>query len=442
MSDDDLVLDYVPRELFMDYHVREERWACIVAHRRFGKTVGCVNDSVARALYNTRKNPRYGYICPTYRQAKEIAWQYYKDDARKVITKVRESELSIELVNGAKISLFGADNPDSLRGLYFDGVILDEFGDMRPSLWGEVILATLVDRKGWATFIGTPKGKNHFYEIYQRSLNEKGWFSRTFKVTDTGLFSPEEIEEFKGQMSDEQFRQEFMCDFTAAITGAYYAKQLERPRSGPKYDPDQPVYVSADLGYTDSTAFWFWQNLPDGFAFIDYEEADNQALAYYFYMLRDKGYDYHTIWLPHDAKAKSLQTGLSTVEQFIQSKFPIDIVLRMDLQDGINAARAMLPHCAWDLTNPRVMQGLDMLRSYRRSFDEINKVYREKPLHDYTSHCADAFRGFALVSKRVNMPKPEDDAPSRIYQPKGYTLDELHAQKEDNLALSFSRHRI
>ena len=199
---DELKLDYVPRELFVPYHMREQRWSCIVAHRRFGKTVGCVNDSVARALYNTRKNPRYGYICPTYRQAKEIAWQYYKDDARAVITKVRESELSIELINGAKISLFGADNPDSLRGLYFDGVILDEFGDMRPSLWGEVILATLVDRRGWATFIGTPKGKNHFYDIYQKSLNNEDWFSRTFKVHDTGLFTEEEIEEIDDDIED------------------------------------------------------------------------------------------------------------------------------------------------------------------------------------------------------------------------------------------------
>ena len=161
----DIVLPYEPRPHFIPFHQRSARWAAIVAHRRCGKTVGCINDTIAKALYNRKKNPRYGYIAPTYRQAKEIAWQYLKDDARPVVKKIREAELSIELINGAKVSLFGADNPDSLRGLYFDGVILDEFGDMRPSLWGEVILPTLVDRKGWAVFIGTPKGKNHFYDI-------------------------------------------------------------------------------------------------------------------------------------------------------------------------------------------------------------------------------------------------------------------------------------
>ena len=435
---DEIVLPYAPRELMVSYHERIQRWACIVAHRRFGKTVGCINDTIARALYNTRKNPRYGYIAPTYRQAKKIAWQYLKDDGAPVIVKTRESELSVVLVNGAEIALFGADNPDSLRGLYFDGVILDEFGDMRPSLWAEVILATLLDRKGWATFIGTPKGKNHFYDIFQRSTSEPGWFHRTFKVYDTDLITNEEIAELRGQMSDEQFRQEFLCDFTAAITGAYYAKLLEQPREGPKYDPEMPVFVSADLGYTDSTAFWFWQAAPDGYNFIDYEEADNQALAYYFSLLNGKGYEYEKIWLPHDAKAKSLQTGLSTVQQFVKADFPIEIALRMDLQDGIDAVRALLPDCAFDMTNPRVKNGIDMLRSYRRSFDEINKVYREKPLHDYTSHCADAFRGFALVSRRATIRK----APENLVTPTtGYTLNELFNQRNDDI-ISFARNRL
>lgn len=419
----ELVLPYEPRKHFMDYHARTTRYACIVAHRRCGKTVGCINDAVAKALYNNRKNPRYGYIAPTYRQAKEIAWQYIKDDARPVIRKVRESELSVELINNAKISLFGADNPDSLRGLYFDGVILDEFGDMRPSLWGEVILPTLVDRRGWATFIGTPKGKNHFYDIWKRSEdNPQEWYSSMMKVTDTGLFGPEEIEEFRRQMSDEQFRQEFLCDFTAAIQGAYYAQLLENPTPGIPYDPQMPVFASADLGYTDSSAYWFWQpTAGGGYNFIDYEEADGQALNFYFNMLNQKGYEYERIWLPHDARAKSLQTGLSVVEQFLHHHYPVDLAPRMDIQDGIEAARTLIPACSWDLDNPRVRKGLDTLKSYRRAYDDVRRVYRDKPLHDWTSHCADAFRGFALVSKRAILtPTREDDARSQ-----GYTLDEL-----------------
>lgn len=415
-------LKYSPRPHFIPFHQRNERYASIVAHRRAGKTVACVNDAVARALYNKKKNPRYGYIAPTYRQGKEIAWQYLKDDARPAITKIRESELSVELVNGAKISIFGADNPDSLRGLYFDGVILDEFGDMRSSMWGEVILPTLVDRRGWAVFIGTPKGKNHFYDIVQRSRAEQGWYASTLTVNDTDLFTKEEVEEFRKQMSDEQFRQEFMCDFTAAITGAYYGKLLEDPVAGPEWDPLLPVFASADLGYTDSTALWFWQSYPDGDAIIDYEEADNQRLQYYFDLLSYKGYEYDTIWLPHDAMAKTLQTGRSTIEQFLETGFPVRIAPKLAVQHGIDAVRKLLPRVRWNVNNPRVMQGIDALRSYRRQYDEIRKAYRDVPFHDWTSHCADALRVYALVTKNGKIPTPEPQAQAPRY---GFSLEDL-----------------
>ena len=420
----EITLDYDPRPHFIPFHQRNQRWTSIVAHRRCGKTVACINDIVPRALYNRRKHPRYGYIAPTYRQGKEIAWLYLKDATRPVAKKIRESELSIELINGAKITIFGADNPDSLRGLYFDGVILDEYGDMRPSLWGEVILPTLVDRKGWAVFIGTPKGKNHFYTIHNRSKEDPEWFSMTLDVNTTGLFSPEEVESFRKQMSDEQFRQEFLCDFTAAITGAYYAKLLEAPTEGKPHNPEQPVFVSSDLGFTDSSAYWFWQEYPDGPNIIDYEEADNQPLAYYFDLLRYKNYTYDTIWLPHDAVAKSLQTGRSTIEQFLAEEFPVRIAPRLALQHGIDAVRKIIPCTSWDLSNPRIQQGLDALRSYHRQFDEIKKIYRDAPSHDWTSHCADAFRSLSLVCRRATLPaadkKPVDER--RVYT---FTLDDL-----------------
>jgi hypothetical protein len=420
----DVHLEYAPRPCFIPFHQRNQRFSSIVAHRRCGKTVACINDIVVRAAYNKKKHPRYGYIAPTYRQGKEIAWLYLKDAAGPLLKgKPRESELSVELITGAKITIFGADNPDSLRGLYFDGVILDEYGDMRPSLWGEVILPTLVDRRGWAVFIGTPKGMNHFYETVERSKEDPSWFSSILPVTSTGLFTDEEIEEFRKQMSDEQFRQEFMCDFTAAITGAYYAKLLEVPVQGPPHDPSMPVYVSSDLGFTDSSAYIFWQEYADGPNIIDYEEADNQALQYYFDLLRYKGYDYDTIWLPHDAVARSLQTGRSTIEQFLAEEFPVRIAPRLAIQHGIDAARKVLPMCRWDLTNPRIGTMLNALRSYRRQYDETRKIYRDSPLHDWSSHCADAFRGLSLVCKRATLPaaNPAPTAP----QSYGFTLEDL-----------------
>ena len=183
-------IEYEPRQQFIPFHQREQRWACLVVHRRGGKTVACINDLGARALYTTKQNARYAYLAPFYRQAKDVAWAYLKQYLKPAITKVRESELRVELINGSWITLYGADNPDALRGIYLDGVILDEFGDCRPSLWGQVILPTLVDRGGWAVFIGTPKGKNHFYKIAQRSKLEPGWFNLTLKASMSGIIAP------------------------------------------------------------------------------------------------------------------------------------------------------------------------------------------------------------------------------------------------------------
>jgi hypothetical protein len=203
----ELALTYEPRDQFMPLHERTARWACLVVHRRGGKTVACINELITRAVYTQKKDARYAYIAPFYRQAKDVAWVYLKNYGKGVIVKIRESELRVELFNGAWITLYGADNPDALRGLYLDGVVLDEYGDCRPSLWGQVILPTLIDRKGWAIFIGTPKGKNHFYEINERSKTEKGWYHLTLKASESGIVADSELIEMQAQMAPEEYEQ-------------------------------------------------------------------------------------------------------------------------------------------------------------------------------------------------------------------------------------------
>jgi len=155
---------YKARDAFLDFHRRDERWAVLVCHRRAGKTVATICDTIRRAVTENKPDARYAYIAPYYAQAKNIAWDYLLKFAEPAIVKANQSELWVELVNGAKIRLFGADNPDALRGLYLDGVVLDEYADMKPRLWGEIVRPLLSDRQGWATFIGTPKGHNAFYD--------------------------------------------------------------------------------------------------------------------------------------------------------------------------------------------------------------------------------------------------------------------------------------
>lgn len=440
----ELSIPYEPRDLFIPYHQRSKRWGCIVAHRRAGKTVACVAELTTRATYTSKKNPRYGYIAPFYRQAKEIAWRYLKEMTAQLSVKVMESTLTVELFNGSLIQLFGADNPDALRGLYFDGVVLDEYGDMKPSLWGEVVLPTLADRRGWAVFIGTPKGRNHFYDIHQTAIaNPDSWFSLTLRASETGILPDEELAQLKAQMSDEQYSQEMECDFFAAVAGTYYTQlintllekgQIDTEEAS--YDAEHPVFVASDLGYTDSSAYWFWQERPDGLAIINYYEADSKPLSHYFAMLDSMGYEYDKIWLPHDARAKTLQTGRSTVEQFLDQDYPVEVIPKLDVQDGIEAVRLILPRCHF---SPLTGDGVACLREYRRKYDEALKVFSDNPLHNWASHGADAFRGLALVAQqRIIAAKPQKKAepePGRL----PVTLEQLF---QDHERLSLNRRRI
>jgi phage terminase large subunit len=435
----DLELPYHPRKLFVDFHQRATRFGTMTCHRRAGKTVACVGELVTRGMYTKKKRAEYGYVGPFRAQAKKIAWTYLKDfteGLRK--SPPRESDLSVTLHNGATITIYGADNPDSLRGLFFDGIVLDEYGDMRPSIWGEVVLPTLLDRKGWAIFIGTPKGKNHFYHMVSRSRTEDSWYEFTLKASESGLLDEESLAIARAEMTDAQYQQEMECSFDAAVQGSYYSDiitkmeayndQYAHIRIGDyAYDPTEMVHCSADLGFTDSTAFWFWQLDKDGPILIDYEEHDGEDLAFYFTMLKEKGYDYADMWLPHDAKASTLQTGRSTVEQFLDAGFPCKVVPKLAVQHGIDAARLILPQCRINKTT--CYGGIEALRAYKRSFNEKTQQFANKPLHDWASNGSDAFRYFALVTD-LGKTVVEVIEPATSLKPPEYTLNELFEDKE------------
>src|SRR3990167_4508156 len=220
-----VTINYTPRRQFVKFHDRTERFACIVAHRRAGKTVACVHDLQRGALRCQLVRPRFAYIAPFYKQAKAVAWDYLKDamlPLRQYGATANESELRVDYPNGGQVRLYGADNLDALRGIYLDGVVPDEFADMDPRLWPEVIRPALADRLGWAAFIGTPKGRGAFYDMWQRSQKESNWYSLMLKASDTGLISQDELDSAKRDLSEDQYAQEFECSFDAAIVGSYY----------------------------------------------------------------------------------------------------------------------------------------------------------------------------------------------------------------------------
>jgi len=214
-----VTIPYKPRPYQAKLHAEMDahRFSVIVMHRRAGKTVMVLNHMLRQALLSQRHSPMYAYIAPYRNQAKAVSWDYLKHFSAPIPgRKVNESELSILLPNGATIRVFGADNADALRGLRFDGVVLDEVADMQPDVWQEVVRPALADRKGWAVFIGTPKGCNLFSELYQQGLREPGWFSGLLRVDETGAIPEEEIAALRGEMSDKAYRQEFLCDFSAS----------------------------------------------------------------------------------------------------------------------------------------------------------------------------------------------------------------------------------
>jgi phage terminase large subunit len=393
---------YAPRSAFMGLHTRQERWGIAVAHRRAGKTVACVNELIKEAACCDKPNPRFAYIAPQLNQAKDIAWQYlmeYTDcfGPERVLNK---SELFVELPNnGARIRIYGADNPDRLRGIYLDGAILDEFGDMDPTVWSQVIRPALSDRKGWAIFIGTPKGKNTFHTLWTQAEDEPDWFRLMLKASETALLDKKELQDARRMMSADEYAQEYECSFEAAVRGAYYGKEMndaeeaERITAVP-YDPRLPVHTAWDLGVADSTVIWFIQTVGRETRIIDCLKGEGVGLDWYAKRLAERDYVWGNHYLPHDVEVRELGTGKSRKEVLAGLGIKATVCPNIPVADGIQAVRMLLPTCYFD--KGKCKDGIEALRMYRREYDDKRQEFRVNPLHDWTSHYADAIRYYAV----------------------------------------------
>lgn len=210
----DIIIPYAPRPQQRDIHNNLKRFNVLVCHRRFGKTVVAINQLVKSCMICQHDRPRLAYIAPLYKQAKTVAWDYLCHYSMPIPhIKINQSELRVDYPHGGRVQLFGADNPDSLRGIYLDGVVIDEVAQCPPSLYGEILRPALSDRKGWAMFIGTPKGHDHFFDIYRHALYDPAWYSRLYRASETGILDADELAQAKKEMSENEYLQEFECDF-------------------------------------------------------------------------------------------------------------------------------------------------------------------------------------------------------------------------------------
>jgi len=410
-------LGYKPRSQFVPFHMRTQRWACLVAHRRAGKTVACIMDLIDHALRCKKPNPRFAYVAPYYAQAKDVAWSYLKQYTAPLPgCEHNETELRVDLPTGARLRLYGADNFDRLRGIYLDGIILDEYADMDPRAWSEVIRPALSDRKGWAVFIGTPKGRNAFWGIWELAQRDPAWFSQRLRASETKIVDESELSDARATMTPEQYEQEFECSFDAAILGAYYGKEIaEAERAGRiavcELDPALPVHTAWDLGIGDSTAIWFFQIAPNGVRVVDFYENHSQGLPHYVSVLASKGYRYGDDFVPHDAKARELGSGRTRAEILLSLGRKPRLVPMHTVEDGINAGRVSFSSFWFD--SVKCAAGIEALRQYRADYDEKKRVFTNKPRHDWTSHAADAFRYMAMAWRELK-PPPAPPKPTEL----------------------------
>jgi len=423
---------YVPREGQKDLHRMLKRFNVIICHRRWGKTVFAINEMLDQGLrlYTSRgktdrPRPRYAYIAPTYGQAKKIAWDYCKSFTADLPgVSVNEAELRIDIslfgdpTNTLRFQLLGAENPASLKGIYLDGVILDEFGEMLPRVWTEAIRPTLSDRIGWGIFIGTPKGRNHFYDIHDYAKSAENWFTKIYRASDTGVINPEELAEAKRIMPEEEFNQEYECSFEGSTIGSYYGDLMRQVRATNRicnvpYDLAVPVHTAWDLGVGDEMVIWFYQRVFKEIHIIDYwEKPDNDGLPQAIKLIQSKGYLYGTHFWPHDGGAREFTTGKTRQETAEALGLrPLVIAARMPIEEGIDAVRRLLPRCWFD--EEKTQRGRVCLEEYKKKFDDKLGTFLPKPVHDQYSHGADGFRTLAMtldmeMGSRENLPEYAD----------------------------------
>jgi hypothetical protein len=412
---------YVPRPLQAELHRSLKRFSVIVAHRRFGKSVFSANEMIDQGLrlYTSRKlpRPRYAYIAPDYGLAKRIAWDYFKSYLKDVPGYIpNENELRIDIslfgdsTDTLRFQMWGAENPEKLVGTYLDGAILDEYGVMNPATWTTAIRPQLSDldrvkvHPPWAMFIGTPRGKNSFYDQfkYAKDSGDPEWYQRVLKASETGYVDAAELASARRTMGEEEYQQEYECSFEAALKGAYYSKLIANMEDSKRltrvpYDPALGVMTAWDLGINDSLVIWFAQRLFREVRIIDYLELSDMPDGLHDVVreLKEKPYVYTTHILPHDASVRGLNDGKSRVDTLRGLGLRgIEVLERKGLNDGINAVKNLLPMCWFDEEKTR--RGIECLRAYRRDWDDKAQVFKDKPLHDWASHGSDGFRTLAM----------------------------------------------
>lgn len=353
----------------------------------------------------------YWHCLPEYAQGRKAIWQAVNphtgrrriDEAfpHEIRARTVDQEMFIEFVNGSTWQVIGSDTYDRLVGTSPAGIVFSEYALANPAAW-DYFRPMLAENGGWALFISTMRGRNHFWKLAELARNSSDWFYLNQKADETGVFSPEQLERERRELielygEDEgmaRFRQEYLNDPAAALPGSYYGKLITTAEDEQRvtmvpWTPNYPVTTAWDLGIGDSTAIWFAQQIGQAVNVIDYYEASGVGLEHYANALRERPYTYEDHILPHDAAVSELGTGRTRLDVLKDLGIRGRVLPRTSVEDRISAVRMMLPRCQFDAR--KTAKGLDSLRQYQREWDDKLKDFKLRPRHDWTSHGADAF---------------------------------------------------
>lgn len=396
------------------------RRACLVWHRRAGKDEVSLHWTAVSAI---QKPATYWHMLPKANQARKAIWDAINPRTGKrrideafpleIRANTRENEMMIKFINGSTWQVVGADNYDALVGSPPYGIVFSEYSLADPSAW-DYLRPILAENGGWAIFIYTPRGKNHGYQLHRMAEKNPEWYSERLTVDDTKVISNDLItSERAAGMSEDMIQQEFFCSFEAANPGSYYGKYMQDAWSqgritGVPVDPILPCQTYWDLGISDAMSIWITQEYGQEIRCVHYYENSGEGMAHYADYLNEWSkakkvkFDRHVA--PHDIQVRELGTGKSRLETAATLGIRFEVAPMLEIPDGIEAVRRILPKCWMDELG--CAKGINALTEYSKDWDEKNRVFKEKPRHDWASHGSDAFRMLAVsIRERAKLKK-------------------------------------
>lgn len=390
------------------------RRAYAVWHRRAGKDEVALHWAAVAAIQHIGN---YWHMLPEASQARKAIWDAVDPRTGKrridqafpvgLRANTREQDMLIRFKNGSTWQVVGSDNYDSLVGATPRGIVFSEWALANPTSWA-MLRPILAENGGWAMFITTPRGRNHAAKFFEAYKDNPDWFVERRDAKSTGVFSANalqrELSEYCAEYGDEdggaKFEQEYMCSFDAAVTGSYYGRLMAAAEDEGRvtdipYNPAYPVVTAWDLGFGDSTVIWCVQVVGMYVHVIDVIAGSGVGLDWYAAELAKRPYAYAEHLVPFDAEQGEVGSGKRRIDQMHSLGLArTRVVKKLGIDDGINAGRLLVQRARFDRT--KCVRGIEAMQLYRRAWDEVNRIYRDKPLHDWTSDYADAWRYLAV----------------------------------------------